>query len=77
MKKLFLCSHGEPFDFRLAGKDYKVFEAGSAEEALERYRPRPTTALHVRRPAWLYHAVEITEEVLKQHPWIKNISVSP
>ena len=77
MSKLFLCSHGEPFDIRFTGKAYKVFAAESADEALRRYRPRLRTALYFSRPEWLFHAVEITEEVLKRYPWVKNIPVSP
>lgn len=72
MEKLFLCASSEPFDMRFTGKDYKVFRAASAKEARERYvKTRP------RKPEWMAHAVEITEEVLQKHLWVKDIPVSP
>ncbi len=71
MKKLFLCATSDPLDRRFGGMKHMACWAETAEEACEEFR-------RVRRPRmkWQAYAVEITDELKQQYPWIKGIPVS-
>ncbi len=76
MSKLFFVSAtsapGNIFDVRMTGYPAKAYRAENVEEARDKFWEE----FHPRHK-WEIQAQEITEEVCRQYPWVKDIPVSP
>ena len=67
MKKLFICAIGDPVDLRLTGTRFFV-TAKSEYDARRQFWVR-----HSQFPFGLAVVREVTQELLKEHPWVQDI----